>query len=126
MGYYLIEDAPIEDPNGLLHMRARYYSPTLRRFLNADPIGFAGGMNWYQYANGNPISYVDPSGNVAWLLAAPLVYWGSTQTANAPGPHDPTYNGAPFADEALLAGAVGPAAALARTTVRTAVAGGRS
>ena len=121
-GYYGVQT----DPNGLLHMRARYYSPTLRRFLNADPIGFAGGMNWYQYANGNPISYVDPSGNVAWLLAAPLVYWGSTQTANAPGPHDPTYNGAPFADEALVAGAVGPAAVLARTTVRTAVAGGRS
>ena len=53
-----------QDPNGLLHMRARYYSPELRRFINADPIGFAGGMNWYQYANGNPISYVDPSGNV--------------------------------------------------------------
>jgi len=31
-------------------------------FLNADPIGFAGGLNWYQYAAGNPISYVDPSG----------------------------------------------------------------
>ena len=126
MDYSLIEDAPIEDPNGLLHMRARYYSPEIRRFINQDPIGFAGGMNWYQYANGNPISYVDPSGNVAWLLAAPLVYWGSTQYANAPGPNDPTFNGAPFADEALLAGAVGPAAALARTTVRTAVAGGRS
>ena len=53
-----------QDANGLLHMRARYYSPELRRFINADPIGFAGGMNWYQYANGNPISYVDPSGNV--------------------------------------------------------------
>ena len=53
-----------QDSNGLLHMRARYYSPELRRFINADPIGFAGGMNWYQYANGNPISYVDPSGNV--------------------------------------------------------------
>ena len=53
-----------QDANGLLYMRARYYSPELRRFINADPIGFAGGMNWYQYANGNPISYVDPSGNL--------------------------------------------------------------
>ena len=50
------------EPNGLLHMRARYYSPELRRFINADPIGFTGGMNWYAFANGNPISYVDPSG----------------------------------------------------------------
>ena len=46
----------------ILHMRARYYSPELRRFINADPIGFAGGMNWYQYANNSPLMYVDPSG----------------------------------------------------------------
>ena len=57
-GYYGVQT----DPNGLLYMRARYYSPTLRRFLNADPIGFAGGMNWYAFANGNPIMYMDPSG----------------------------------------------------------------
>ena len=120
-GYYGVQT----DPNGLLYMRARYYSPTLRRFLNADPIGFAGGMNWYQYANGNPISYVDPSGNVAWLLAAPLVYWGSTQYANAPGPNDPTFNGAPFADEALVAGAVGPAIAVGRTIVGSSMTAGR-
>jgi RHS repeat-associated protein len=50
------------DPNGLLYMRARYYSPYLCRFINADPSGFAGGMNWYAYANGNPISLIDPFG----------------------------------------------------------------
>ncbi len=50
------------DPNGLLHMRARYYSPYLMRFLNADPIGFSGGMNWFAYADGNPISLIDPFG----------------------------------------------------------------
>jgi RHS repeat-associated protein len=50
------------DDNGLMHMRARYYSPELRRFINADPIGFAGGMNWYAYASGNPMMFFDPSG----------------------------------------------------------------
>jgi RHS repeat-associated protein len=50
------------DPNGLLHMRARYYSPYLMRFLNADPIGFSGGSNWFAYAEGNPISMSDPFG----------------------------------------------------------------
>jgi RHS repeat-associated protein len=50
------------DPNGLLNMRARYYSPYLMRFLNADPSGFSGGPNWFAYADGNPISRFDPFG----------------------------------------------------------------
>jgi RHS repeat-associated protein len=56
----------MQEANGLRYMRARYYSPELMRFINADPIGFAGGMNWYAYANGNPIMFSDPSGLVAW------------------------------------------------------------
>jgi hypothetical protein len=43
-------------------MRARYYHPRLMRFLNADPIGFAGGMNWYAFADNDPISRFDPLG----------------------------------------------------------------
>lgn len=50
------------DANGLCNMRARYYHPQIRRFLNADPIGFEGGTNWYQYAAGNPIAFSDPNG----------------------------------------------------------------
>jgi hypothetical protein len=45
-------------------MRARYYSPELRRFINTDPIGFAGGLNWFTYVGGNPISFIDPNGNL--------------------------------------------------------------
>jgi hypothetical protein len=43
-------------------MRARYYNPLLMRFINADPIGFAGGSNWYAYANNSPLLFIDPSG----------------------------------------------------------------
>ncbi len=50
------------DPNSLLYMRARFYNPYLCRFINADPSGFAGGLNFYAYANGNPVSYLDPFG----------------------------------------------------------------
>jgi RHS repeat-associated protein len=50
------------DANGLLHMRARYYNPRLMRFVNADPIGFGGGLNWYAFAGNDPISRFDPFG----------------------------------------------------------------
>jgi RHS repeat-associated protein len=54
------------DGNGLLNMRARYYSPFLMRFLNPDPIGFSGGQNWFAYADGDPISRLDPFGLWGW------------------------------------------------------------
>jgi RHS repeat-associated protein len=47
---------------GLLQMRARWYSPSIGRFLSEDPIGFGGGMNWYAYAGGDPILKIDPFG----------------------------------------------------------------
>jgi len=50
------------DANGLLYMRARYYSPSLRRFLNSDPIRFGGGYNFFAYVKGNPLSSIDPLG----------------------------------------------------------------
>ena len=59
-------DGVMTDENGLVYMRARYYSPTLKRFINADVI--AGSitnaitLNRYAYANGNPVSNVDPFG----------------------------------------------------------------
>ena len=59
----------ITEPNGLVYMRARYYSPELRRFINADVVAGeitnAITLNRYAYANGNPISNVDPLGLTA-------------------------------------------------------------
>ncbi|NOH49129.1 RHS repeat protein [Vibrio rotiferianus] len=40
---------------------ARYYDPTLGRFIQQDPISIAGGVNHYQYAI-NPIQWIDPTG----------------------------------------------------------------
>ena len=52
VGQYGVQtDAP-----DLLYMRARYYSPSIGRFINKDPIGLTGGMNLYGYVGGNPIS----------------------------------------------------------------------
>jgi len=69
------------DPNGLLYMRARYYHPSLCRFLNPDPSGFAGGMNLYAYANGNPVSFLDPFGLCAGEPTGN--YWVPSQWAKA-------------------------------------------
>jgi len=52
------------DSTGLYYMRARYYDPKAGRFVSRDPIGFAGGMNLYEYVGNNPVSNVDPSGNI--------------------------------------------------------------
>ena len=52
----------MDDNNGLLYMRARYYDPNLGRFLTKDPLGFAGGENLYQYVSNNPLSWIDPLG----------------------------------------------------------------
>jgi RHS repeat-associated protein len=54
------------DLNGLLFMRARYYNPYISRFLNPDPSGFAGGLNFYVFANGSPVSDTDPFGLWTW------------------------------------------------------------
>jgi len=51
------------DPTGLKYYRARYYHPTLARFISEDPIGLAAGdVNTYAYVNNQPLRWVDPEG----------------------------------------------------------------
>ena len=48
---------------GLYDMRNRFYSPTLNRFLQTDPIGFAGdALNLYRYCGDDPVDRTDPMG----------------------------------------------------------------
>lgn len=50
------------DGTGLYYYRARYYSPSLQRFISEDPIGYLGGQNLYAYVNNDPFNYRDPLG----------------------------------------------------------------
>lgn len=54
------------DATGLSYLRARYYDPSLGRFMSRDPlVGSSSSpqsLNRYVYAANNPQTYVDPSG----------------------------------------------------------------
>jgi RHS repeat-associated protein len=55
-GYYT------DHESGFILATYRWYSPQLRRWVSRDPIGYEGGVNLYEYVDGNPIMYVDPLG----------------------------------------------------------------
>ena len=48
--------------SGLTYMRNRYYQASTGRFIQRDPISYAGGLNLYQFAGSDPINASDPSG----------------------------------------------------------------
>ena len=66
---------------GLYYYRARYYSPELGRFLQQDPIAFAGqDENLYRYVFNQPTVHTDPSGKIVPIL---LGIWAVAEVALA-------------------------------------------
>ena len=59
---YTYTGRELDSETGLYYYRARYYDPSTGRFLQEDPIGLSGGINFYAAFKGNPLLYTDPSG----------------------------------------------------------------
>ncbi|MDR3762572.1 MAG: RHS repeat-associated core domain-containing protein, partial [Acidobacteriota bacterium] len=47
---------------GLYYYRARYYDPSIGRFVSEDPVRFKAGVNFYPYVMNAPTFFVDPLG----------------------------------------------------------------
>ncbi len=59
----LYQGMTLDAVTGLYYERYRDYSSTLGRWMERDPIGYAGGINLYEYVGGgNPTAWRDPNG----------------------------------------------------------------
>ncbi len=58
----------LDEETGNYYLRARYYDPSIQRFISEDSIkGFLSeplSLNLYSYCYNNPIRYIDPSGHI--------------------------------------------------------------
>jgi len=116
----------VRDTTGLLYYRARFYDPALGRFLNPDPIRFEGGINFYAYANNNPTTLTDPTGEVipiALVAALPYVVGAVVGAATAVG-SELIVNPEATGGELLTAGALGATLGVASGGLGSAVTSG--
>lgn len=51
-----------DSESGLHYNYFRDYDPETGRYVESDPIGLAGGLNSYEYVEGNPLTLIDPDG----------------------------------------------------------------
>ncbi|MBW1705761.1 MAG: hypothetical protein JRJ86_11430 [Deltaproteobacteria bacterium] len=72
---------PYDSDIGCYYMRARFYSPTLKRFLTRDPMEGLSTMplTWhpYLYAMNNPVNFNDPEGEILAIIGGVIFYTGA-------------------------------------------------
>ncbi len=65
--------------SGLHYNYWRYYDSGTGGYVRSDPIGLDGGVKTYAYANGNPVTYLDPLGLANFHFHG---NWGGPGTVN--------------------------------------------
>jgi RHS repeat-associated protein len=55
----------LDSETGMYYYRARYYSPSIGRFMQMDPVGSKDDLNLYAYVGNDPLDKTDPSGKIA-------------------------------------------------------------
>jgi RHS repeat-associated protein len=68
---YLFTGRAYDSETGLYYYRARYYKPSIGRFLQTDPMGYLGGLNLYTYCGNNPVIFADPYGEKLIFIGDP-------------------------------------------------------
>jgi RHS repeat-associated protein len=66
---------------GLVRFAARDYDPSVGRWTAKDPIGFEGGLNFYECAGNDSVNFIDPSG-LSWKRQGPRVPGAMVAGAN--------------------------------------------
>jgi RHS repeat-associated protein len=105
LGNRLLFQGRDRDPDtGLYNFRNRYYSPSLGRFLQVDPVRTLAGINLYRFARNNPVIWKDSLGLYSGYqyenqppttLTAPFIM-GTYPPGAASGQITASYNGATF------------------------------
>ena len=66
-GHYGYTGQEYDGETGLLYLRARYYDPTIGRFISADPfwgrLDQPASQSRYAYVHNSPLIYTDPTGH---------------------------------------------------------------
>jgi RHS repeat-associated protein len=84
---------PYDTSTGFYYYGARYYNPSISRFITEDSIQYSNildplSLNRYSYVENNPESRIDPSGNV-YVTGGYHWYDPSTSQATTPPPPAP-------------------------------------